>query len=106
MRETGETVRVKTAKMRSEKECQLIEHFNWGRAAQSCPKTIYLWFILLSDGNSSIIKKQTNKQKERNRKTTKNKLTSKLDISKLVNFVFVKVDSLSHERRIQLEKIP
>lgn len=53
-----ETVRIETAKMTSERECQLIEQFNPGRAAQSCPKSLYLYFILFSDDRSNIIKKK------------------------------------------------
>lgn len=81
-----ETVRTETAEMGSERECQLIEHFNPGRAAHSCSKTLYLWFILFSVDSPDII-----------RKKKKNKLSSKLGISKVVcELFFVKVYSLSH----------
>lgn len=82
-----ETARTETARMRSERECQLIEQFNPGRVPQSCPKSLYLYLILFSDDSSNIIKK-------------KNKLISKFTISKVVcELLFIKVDSLCHQRK-------
>lgn len=57
-KQVRETVRIETAEMRSEREYQLIEHFNPGRAAHSCPKTLYLCFILFSVDSPDIIRKQ------------------------------------------------